>query len=148
MPEHLDPSHESSHDPQAAEAADLGTRYSPASSPRSRRLKIVGIAAGLTVGVALAAYLSFGNPATSVRGQDVGFAVQGPEAVDITFDVAKPKGATVICRLNALNTNYAQVGTKDVTIGPSEVAESRFTTQIATTELAVTAVVESCTLVD
>ena len=40
------------------------------------------------------------------------------------------------------------MGTKDVTIGPAEVSEARYTTTIATTELAVTAVVDECVLVD
>ncbi|SDC92067.1 protein of unknown function [Sanguibacter gelidistatuariae] len=148
MPEQLDPSHDSSHDPESTTPHDLGTRYTTAPNPRARRLKFAGSVAGIAVMVAIAAYLSFGNTASSVRGQEFGFSVKGPEAIDITFDVAKPKDATVICTLNALNTNYAQVGTKDVTIGPSDVGEARYTTQIATTELAVTAVIESCTLVD
>lgn len=147
MPEHTVRDHDHEF-PEAPGSPDLGTRYTPAPNPRYRRLKIAGMIAALAVGVAGAAYLSFGDADTSVRGQEVGFKVEGPESVTITFDVAKPKDSTVVCTLNALNTNYAQVGTKDVTIGPSEVGEARFTTQIATTELAVTAVVESCQLVD
>ena len=147
MPEQIDPSPLPGPDARGL-GTDLGTRYAPAPTPRSRRLKIAGAVAGLALGVAGAAYLSFGNTATTVRGQEVGFSVKGPEAVDITFNIAKPQDATVVCTLNALNTNYAQVGTKEVTIGPSEVDEARFTTQIATTELAVTAVIEGCDLVE
>lgn len=153
MPEQLDPSpaRTPDHDPAVdAVAADAhaGSRYAPAPNPRSRRLKIAGAVAGIAVGVAGAAYLSFGNPGSSVRGQEVSYAVKSSEVVEMTFNVAKPKDATVVCTLNALNTNYAQVGTKTVTIGPSDVGEARFTVDIATTELAVTAVIESCELSD
>lgn len=150
MPEQLDPSPALTpdHDPAVTADAHAGSRYAPASNPRSRRLKIAGAVAGIAVGVAGAAYLSFGNPGSSVRGQEVSYAVKSSEVVEMTFNVAKPKDATVVCTLNALNTNYAQVGTKTVTIGPSDVGEARFTVDIATTELAVTAVIESCELSD
>ena len=155
MPEQLDPipaptsaSSSPAPSPENPEAPGLGTRYTPAVNPRTRRLKIAGAVAGITVGVAGAAYLSFGNPGSSVRGQEVSYSVKSPEMVEMTFNVAKPQDATVLCTLNALNTNYAQVGTKSVTIGPSDVGEAQFTVQIATTELAVTAVIESCELAD
>ena len=148
MPEHLDPRPAPSPTAEAPAPHDLGSRYVRASSPRARRLKIAGAAAGIAVGVAGAAYLSFGNPGSAVRGQEVSYSVKDSEMVEMTFNVAKPQDATVLCTLNALNTNYAQVGTKSVTIGPSDVGEAQFTVQIATTELAVTAVIESCELTD
>ena len=151
MPEQLDPSPTRTPQagpPAAADDDAARSRYAPAVSTRSRRLKIVGAVAGIAVGVAGAAYLSFGDPSSSVRGQEVSYSVTSSESVDMTFNVAKPLDATVVCTLNALNTNYAQVGTKSVTIGPSDVQEAQFTVQIATTELAVTAVIESCELSD
>lgn len=151
MPEQLDPPHApttASSPAQPPASPDLGTRYTPAASPRARRLKIAGAVAAIAVGVAGAAYLSFGNPGSSVRGQEISYSVKSSELVEITFNVAKPEDSTVACTLNALNTNYAQVGTKTVTIGPSDVGEAQFTVPIATTELAVTAVIESCELAD
>lgn len=110
-------------------------------SPRATRILLVAV--GLVV-VALVGWFAFSQPGNDVRGKDVGFSVLGPEAVTITFDVAKPKDATVVCELEALNSSYAQVGTRTVTIGPSDIAEARFTVEIATSEEAVTAVVKSC----
>lgn len=148
MPEQIDSSPAQTTTSSPSGAPELGSRYSSTATPRSRRLKIAGIVAALSVGVAGAAYFSFGNPGSSVRGQEISYSVKNSEMVEITFNVAKPQDATVVCTLNALNTNYAQVGTKTVTIGPSGVDEAQFTVPIATTELAVTAVIESCELAD
>lgn len=114
----------------------------------SRTTQVRLAVAAVTVAVLSIAWVTMGPTASTVRGKDFGYSVKGPEAVDITFDVAKPKDSTVVCTVEALNENYAQVGTKDVTIGPAEVSEARYTTTIATTELAVTAVVDECVLVD
>ena len=119
-------------------------RYGPARtrmSPGVLRL-LVGVVA--VVVLAAVAWMAFGQQGNDVRGRDVGYSVKSPEVVEITFDVAKPRDATVVCTLEALNSSYAQVGSREVTIGPSEVGEARFTTEIATSEEAVTAVVESC----
>lgn len=114
----------------------------------SRTTQVRLAVAAVTVAVLSIAWVTMGPSASTVRGKDFGFSVQGPEAVDITFDVAKPRDATVRCTVEALNENYAQVGTKEVLVGPAEVDEARYTTTIATTELAVTAVVDECVLVD
>lgn len=114
----------------------------------SRTTQVRLAVAAVTVAVLSIAWVTMGPTASTVRGKDFGYSVKGPEAVDITFDVAKPKDSTVVCTVEALNENYAQVGTKEVTIGPAEVSEARYTTTIATTELAVTAVVDECVLVD
>lgn len=114
----------------------------------SRTTQVRLAVAAVTVAVLTIAWVTLGPSATSVRGKVFGYSVQGPEAVDITFDVAKPKDASVRCTVEALNENYAQVGTKDVTVGPADVGEARYTTTIATTELAVTAIVDECLLLD
>jgi hypothetical protein len=123
-------------------------RYSTADRPRfSRTAQTWTISIVLAVIVAAIGWITMGPDAVTIRGKNVGFLVEGPESVQITFDVAKPQEATVVCTLDALSENYAQVGTKNVTIGPSDVTEARFTTVIATTEIAVTAIVVGCTLV-
>lgn len=111
-------------------------------TPGGRKFAIVLGTLAIALAVAYIAWASF-VPDT-IRGKNVGFNVKSSEVIEITFDVAKPLDVTVICSLDALNTNYAQVGTKDVEIGPAEQFEQRFTTEIRTTETAVTAVVESC----
>ncbi|WP_313279888.1 DUF4307 domain-containing protein [Timonella senegalensis] len=111
-------------------------------TPRGRKFAIALGVVVILVAVAVMAYIAFAIP--TIRGKDVGFNIKSPEVIEITFDVAKPEDWTVECTLNALNENYAQVGTKIVTIGPAETYEQRFSTDIRTTEIAVTAVVDSC----
>lgn len=98
----------------------------------------------IILAVAVAAWFAWGKP--NIRGKDVGYVVVSPELITITFDVAKAKDSTVECRLDALNSSYAQVGTRNVIIGPGEKFEQRFTVDINTTETAVTATVIDCKL--
>lgn len=98
----------------------------------------------IILAVAVAAWFAWGKP--NIRGKDVGYTVVSPELITITFDVAKPKDKTVECRLDALNSSYAQVGTRNVIIGPGDKFEQRFTVDINTTETAVTATVIDCKL--
>lgn len=111
-------------------------------SPKGNKLAIVLGALALILAIGVAAWFAWGTP--NIRGRDVGYDVAGSEMVTITFDVAKPKDMTVECRLDALNSNYAQVGTRIVTIGPAEKFEQRFVEDIRTTERAVTATVHDC----
>ncbi|ACV09535.1 hypothetical protein Jden_1892 [Jonesia denitrificans DSM 20603] len=115
-------------------------------TPRGRAFAIALGVAALLVAIGVAAWYAWGAP--TIRGKEVGFSVTSSESITITFDVAKPQDVTVLCVLDALNESYAQVGTKNVLIGPAEVFEQRFSTDIRTTETAVTAVVTSCSAVD
>jgi len=111
-------------------------------TPRGRRFAIWLGAIAIAVAVAVMAYIAFGIP--TIRYKEVGFNIKGAESIELTFDVSKPNDWTLSCVLNALNENYAQVGTKTVTIGPSDEHEQRYSTEIRTTEKAVTAIVDSC----
>ncbi|WP_435298395.1 DUF4307 domain-containing protein [Timonella sp. A28] len=111
-------------------------------TPRGRKIAIALGTLALILAVAVAAWYAWSSP--TIRGKNVGFSIKSSEVIEITFDVAKPLDMTVVCTLDALNENYAQVGTKEVTIGPADVFEQRFSTDIRTTERAVTAVVDVC----
>ncbi|WP_019149016.1 DUF4307 domain-containing protein [Timonella senegalensis] len=111
-------------------------------TPRGRKFAIALGVAVILIAVGVMAYIAFAIP--TIRGKDVGFNIKSSEVIEITFDVAKPEDWTVKCTVNALNENYAQVGTKDVVIGPADTYEQRFSTDIRTTELAVTAIIDSC----
>lgn len=116
--------------------------HSGALTPWGQKFAIILGVLAMALAIGYIAWASFTTD--TIRGKNVGFNVLSSEAIEITFDVAKPQDMTVVCTLDALNTNYAQVGTRDVEIGPAEQFEQRFTTEIRTTETAVTAVVESC----
>ncbi|PFG32467.1 DUF4307 domain-containing protein [Sanguibacter antarcticus] len=119
-------------------------RYGTPRKPLNPVVLRVLVAAGAVVVLAFVAWMAFGQEDGAVRGQDVGYSVKSAEVVEITFNVAKPRDATVVCTLQALSASFAQVGTREVTIGPTTLAETRYTTEIATSEEAVTAIVEDC----
>ena len=127
--------------------APLAERYGTvAPDPRARRLRVAALWTVGVVGTVAAAWSGWSMVASEkFTTQDVGFAVQGPEAVTVTFNVTKDADLTLDCRLVALNTSYGQVGFRDVTIGPGTSERETFTVEVRTSELATTGMVESCT---
>ena len=117
-------------------------RYGPApTSPSRRRLWIWGFA---VVGLAVTVWIGLNVAGQPVSWKDVGFHVQGPQATDVTFEVTKPKDATVTCQVKALSESYAEVGVRSVVVGPSDDASQRVTATVQTTELAVSGTVDRC----
>lgn len=136
--------------PQPSPGAPLrppAGRYGPEPTALRRRLAVGGIVLVALVGVAITLVIGLRSANEPVRFQDVGFSVVGPERVDVTFEVYMDPGTTAVCTLDALSESYAQVGTVDVTVGPVDVSEARYTVQVATSELATTGIVHSCAVV-
>jgi hypothetical protein len=123
-------------------------RYGPAPSARRRVLARAGMAALGAVAVATAVWVGLGAGSAEVTWDDVGYAVRGPDEVDVTFRVTKDPEATVTCTLTALSASYAQVGVAEVTVGPASGGTVERTVPVATQELAVTGVVDGCTAVE
>ncbi len=123
-------------------------RYGPEPTARSvRRGRLALVTAGV-LGVALVVWIGLSLAGRPVSWKDVGFHVQGPQAIDVTFEVTKPKEATVRCTVTALSESYAQVGVRSVDVGPADTATRRVTVTVQTSELAVTGTVEPCELLD
>lgn len=152
-----------------AQAPDLAERYGRAAAgPRERaqrttpddpsaegddvrprpRLSVgarIATIVALTAGVALAAWFTVVDTQRDpVTFTDVGFSVQGPEAVDVTFDVSMPPGDEAVCTVTALSPSFAEVGAVDVEIPAADARTTRHTVTVATTELATTGVVDHC----
>ena len=120
-------------------------RYGPEPSARRRVLARAGMAALGAGALATAVWIGLGAGDDDVTWDDVGYAVRGPDLVDVTFRVTKDPGATVTCTITALSASYAQVGVADVTVGPADGGTVEQTVPVATQELAVTGVVDGCT---
>ena len=119
-------------------------RYGPEPTATRRRLAIAGIVATAVVGVGITIWIGLGQASTPVRYDDFGFKVVSSEQIDVTFQVSMKPGTQAECTIDALAESYAQVGTVDVVVGPSDQLEGRYTVSVATSELATTGIVESC----
>ena len=133
---------------QARRAAqdDLATEGDDV-SPRPRLSVGARIATvlALTAGVAIAAWFTIVDTQRDpVTFTDVGFSVQGPEAIEVTFDVSKPPGDEAVCTVTALGASFAEVGAVDVDVPADAARTTRQTVTIETTELATTGVVDRC----
>lgn len=126
-------------------AVDLPVgRYGPPPGT-GRRRAVIGIAALAVVATAVVAWLGFGTMTKPVTWKDVGYDVVSDGEVEIVFDVVRrDPGAAVQCRVQALNRHYAQVGVVTVPVAPGDRAAQRERVTVATTERAVTGLVESC----
>ena len=119
-------------------------RYGSTVSPGRRRIARVGLIVLAVLGVALVVWLGLGAAGTPVRWTEVGFRVDGPTQVELTFDVTKDADATAVCQVQALSARHAEVGVQTVTVGPAGTRTQRVTMTIPTAEEAVTAIVSTC----
>ena len=120
-----------------------GVRPRPKLSVGARIAVVLALAAG----VAIAAWFTIADTQRDpVTFTDVGFSVESPEEVEVTFDVSMPPGTEAVCTVTALSKNFAEVGAVDVEVGPDTARTARHTVTIATTELATTGVVDHCDL--
>jgi hypothetical protein len=109
----------------------------------------IAIGAALAAGVAGAAWFAAEQTRNDPVSADViGFTVPDAEQIEVTFQVHMPPGTTAVCRVEALSPSYAQVGTLDVPVGPSEALTSRYTVTVRTSQEATTGVVEHCSPTD
>ena len=122
-------------------------RYGPAATARSRRVTVAAAAIGSAVAAALIVWIGAGVLRDPVQWRDVGFSIQGPDRVEVTFDLIKAQAATVECTVHALNKGFAEVGVIRMTAGPASGRVVRHTVTVATQELAVTGVVDTCRVV-
>src|SRR5918997_2674749 len=121
-----------------------GRSSSPTPKGLGRRAK-VAIGAALAAAVALTAWFAVEQTRRDPVSFDVvGFSVRSPEQVDVTFQVHMPPGMTAVCAVDALAESFAQVGTVDVPVGPSEDRTSQHTVTVRTSEQATSGVVDRC----
>lgn len=123
-------------------------RYGPEPTARSARRGRLVVIAIAVLGLAVALWVAVNMATQPVSFKDVGFRIEGNQAVDVTFEVTKPREQTVRCTVTALSESYAEVGVRTVEVGPSDEATRRVTVTVPTTELAVTGTVESCVLAE
>jgi hypothetical protein len=113
-------------------------------TPLPRRA-LVAIWAAIALAVAAAGYLAWSQHAANpVTADVVGFHVLDAESIEVELQVSMPPGSTAVCTVEALSESYAQVGTLEVPVGPSDRLTSRYEVTVRTSQLATTGVVEGC----
>ncbi|GAA2737052.1 hypothetical protein GCM10009867_22900 [Pedococcus aerophilus] len=105
---------------------------------------VIGIV-GCVVGVALATWWGLAASLGKVTFTDTGYEVIDQRSVRVEFDVHRPDGEAVTCRLQALDTTFGVVGVLDVQIPASQERSVHREEVVRTTSRAVTGVVDTCT---
>ena len=120
-----------------------------------RRTRVILVVAGTLLGalaVAWGAWVSQTVTSRPLTWQDIGFEVTGDSAVRVTFDVRfdgdLPDDAQAVCTVRALNHVTAEVGLRDVTVGPASAGVLRATADVPTSERAVTGLVKDCVVAE
>lgn len=112
---------------------------------RLSRRALVAVWAAIALAAAAAGYLAWSQYAANpVTADVVSFRVLDAERVEVDLQVSMPPGTTAVCTVEALSESYAQVGTLEVPVGPSESRTSRYGVTVRTSQLATTGVVEGC----
>lgn len=120
-------------------------RYGPLPSTQRRRRTTAALAGAGLLLVAVVVWLGLRTANPAVTWKDVGFEVHDDQRVTVVFDVIRADPSVpVVCRVQALNAHYGQVGVVSVEIGPGERGAQRERVEVATSELAVTGLVDAC----
>ncbi|UNX55619.1 DUF4307 domain-containing protein [Georgenia sp. TF02-10] len=125
--------------------AIMAARYGGARRGRPGRIAVAGLVVLL---IALVAILAAGLGRPTATAEHVGYTVQGDDAVSVRFNVITDPGTTVTCRVVAVNDSFAQVGFREVTLGPAPSRMTSHETEVRTTERASAAHVDGCSVVD
>ncbi len=115
----------------------------PRPAPGTGRWWVVGIV-GCTIGVALATWWGLASSLGQVTYTDTGYKVLDNRSVRVEFDVHRPDGQAVTCRLKALDTTFGVVGVLDVDVPASSERSVHRVAVVRTASMAVTGVVDRC----
>ncbi len=88
--------------------------------------------------------LGRGNP--DVRAQLISFDLGDPRVLPMTMQVSKPADRTAVCRLRALDTSGAEVGSREIEIAAGD-GNVTLTERLETSALAANGQIQYCYLV-
>ena len=87
------------------------------------------------------------STAGSVRPEVTGYRVESDSEVLVRYDLHRPEGVAVLCRVSALDSSKARVGTVEDAVPAAGPTSLRREVRVRTSVRAVTGVVDSCTRV-
>ena len=115
----------------------------PRPRPGTGRWWVVG-AVGITSAVALVVWWGWTTTAGAVRPTVISYEVRSDAEVWVQYDLSRPEGVAVDCRVAALDSRKGRVGVADDRVPAQGPAVVRREVVVRTSSRAVTGVVESC----
>lgn len=115
-------------------------------SKKRRRDRVLAISAAAVALVGFLVWALWFTIANADRPsfRDVGYQIIDEYSAKLIFEVTRKPGALLTCNLKVLNQSFAIVGYKTLEIPPASSSSQVISTEINTTELGVTGLVDSC----
>jgi hypothetical protein len=117
----------------------------PKPAPGTLKWWIVGII-GVGGGIALAVWFGLSATLGQPTWQTVTYKVVDDRTVSVSFDVTRPSGQPITCRVHALGADFATVGSVEVHVPQADTDTTREQVTVRTTTRAVTGAVQTCML--
>jgi len=115
----------------------------PRPAPGTTRWWVVGTL-GCLAAVAVIVWWGITTTTGSVRPEVTGYAVESDQSVRVEYDLHRPPGVAVVCRISALDSGKARVGIVEDAVPAAGPASVHRSVRVRTSTRAVTGVVDSC----
>ena len=118
----------------------------PRPAPGTTRWWVVGTV-GCLLAVGVIVWWGIVGTVGSVRPEVTGYRVESDAAVLVEYDLHRPAGVAVLCRVSALDASRNRVGTLEDAVRASGPTSVHREVRVRTSARAVTGVVDACTRV-
>ncbi len=118
----------------------------PRPAPGTTRWWVVGIV-GCLLAVGVIVWWGIVGTVGSVRPEVTGYRVESDAGVLVEYDLHRPAGVAVLCRVSALDGSRNRVGTVEDAVPASGPTSVHREVRVRTSARAVTGVVDACTRV-
>ena len=118
----------------------------PRPAPGTTRWWVVGIL-GCLAAVGVIVWWGIVSTVGSVRPEVTAYRVESDTSIVVEYDLHRPAGVAVVCRISALDGGRNRVGTVEDTVPAQGPASVHRVVSLRTSVRAVTGVVDSCTRV-
>ena len=118
----------------------------PRPAPGTTRWWVIGIL-GCLAAVGVIVWWGIVTTSGSVRPEVTAYRVESDTSIVVEYDLHRPAGVAVLCRITALDGGRNRVGTVDDRVPAQGPASVHRVVSLRTSVRAVTGVVDSCTRV-
>ena len=118
----------------------------PRPAPGTTRWWVVGIV-GCLAAVGVIVWWGIVTTVGSVRPEVTGYKVESDTSIVVEYDLHRPAGTAVVCRISALDSGRNRVGTVEDAVPATGPTSVHRVVSLRTSVRAVTGVVDSCTRV-